>query len=115
MLAELIELMLREVSHLQILRSDHAAGQRRETAGKQLQQRRFAIPIGAKNRHAVVVVDAQRDSAQHRTGGLITDANVVESDNGRGQWPGRRGNLDGPHLVDGYRGAGLQLGQQLKP
>ncbi len=56
---EFVELMLREIGDAQTGRARHRALHGREPAGDELDQRRFAVAVGADQGDAVVVVDAQ--------------------------------------------------------
>ena len=66
---EFVELVLGEIGDRQLVGARHRAGERREPAGEQLHQSRFAVAVRAEQRDAVVVVDAQRDVAEHRLRG----------------------------------------------
>ena len=89
-------------------------GHRREPAGEQLHQRRLAVAVGAEQRDAVVVVDAQREPPQHRPARLVADRDVVERDDRRRQRLRRRRDLDRPHLLGDDGRDRLELGQQLQ-
>ena len=112
---EFVELVLGEIADIKLLRPRDAARHRRELAGQELHQGRFAVAVGAQQRDAVVGIDSQRQLAQHRTAGLVTDRHVVDRDDGRRQHLGRRRKRDRPHLVVDDRGRRLELGQQLQP
>ena len=88
---------------------------RSEAAGEELHQRRLAVAVGAEQRDAIVVVDAQIEPAQHRLAGLVADRDVVQRDDRRRQRLRRRRNLDRQHLLGDDGGCGLELGQQLQP
>ena len=71
--------MLREIGDLELGRAgDRAVLTAASLAGEQLDQRRLAVAVGAKQRDAVVIVDAQRQAAQHRPARLVADRDVVE-------------------------------------
>ena len=58
--AQLIKLMLREVSDLEFAGLCHAPLHQVHAAGQEFQQSRLAVAIGAQQRDTVVAVDAQR-------------------------------------------------------
>ena len=66
---ELVELMLREITDFEFFRARQYAAHRREAAGQQLHQRRLAVAVGADERDAIVVIDAQIEAPQHRLAG----------------------------------------------
>ncbi len=80
---ELVELMLGEIADLQFLGACDLAGHRRQAAGEQLHQRRLAVAVGAEQRNAIIVIDAQRDMPQHRPARLVADGDIVERNDRR--------------------------------
>ena len=98
-LVELIELMLGEIADLERRRARDRAVLGREPAGQQFDQRGFAVAVGAEQRDAVVIVDAQRQAGQDRMAGLVADIDVVGRDDRRRQQLVRRRKVDRAHLA----------------
>ena len=110
---ELVELMLGKIADLELLRARELSGHRRQPTGDQFHQRRLAVAVGAEQRDAIVVVDAQRQPPQHRPARLVADRHVVERDDRRRQGLRRRRNHDRPHLLGDQSGDRLELGEEL--
>jgi hypothetical protein len=112
-LVQLVELMLREIGDRQFVGARHFTRERREPSGEQLDQRRLAIAVGAKQRDAVVIVDAERHAAEHRGCRIVADGGVVDRDDRRRQQFFRRGKADLAHVLGHQRRDRLQPLQHL--
>ena len=112
-LVEFVELVLGEVADLERGRARHRAVFGRQTAGQELHQRRFAVAVGAEQRDAIVIVDAQRQPGQDRMAGLVADCDVVGGDDRRRQQLVRRRDVNRAHFVGHQCVDRLHLGQHL--
>ena len=111
---EFVELMLGEITDVELLCARDGAGHRFELAGEELHQRGLAVAVCSQQGNAVVVVDAQRQLAQHRAAGLVAHRHAIDRDDRRRQQLLGRRKRDRPHLVVDDRGRRFELGQQLQ-
>ena len=70
---QLVELVLGEDRDLELRRDRHRAGIGLQPPGDQLGEGRLAVAVGAEQRDAVVVVDAEGQLLQHRLARLVAD------------------------------------------
>ena len=96
---KLVELVLSEVSDPQTGSTRDGAMLGRQPFGKELDQRGFAVAVGAEERDTVVIVDPKRQARQHRMTWFITNIDIVGGDNWRRQQLGRRGYVNRSHLA----------------
>ena len=82
---ELVELVLREVADVDALGAVEPARERRELAGDELGERRLAVAVLAEQRDAVVLVDAQIETLQHRPVRRVSDRDILEAHQRTGQ------------------------------
>src|SRR5215207_5118110 len=102
--------MLREKSALELVRAGKSSRLWVERAGQELGEGRLAIPVGAEQRDAVVVIDPKREVAEYGPFRLIADGHVFHADD---RWGGallRVGEADGHHAVLRHGGDRLELG-----
>src|SRR5262249_5565329 len=81
---ELLELVLGEVADREVARSDALAGQGRDRAGEQLDQRRLAGAVRAEQGNAIAGIERQAHAVEH-TPGCIAGGDVVEAQQRRRQ------------------------------
>lgn len=105
--------MLREIGDRQLVGARHLAGEGRKAPGEQFYKCRLAVAVGAEQRDAVVIVDAQGDSAEHRCCRVVTDGGVVDGDDRRREDFLRRGKADLAHVFGDQRRDRLQPLQHL--
>ncbi len=108
---QFIQLVLREVSDRQLVGARHRARERLQPVGEQLDQRRFAVAIGAEQRDAIIMIDAQRHLGEHRGGRVIADRDIVERDDRRRQHLFRRRERNLLHVLGHQRRDRLHLFQ----
>ena len=94
---QLVDLVLGEIADAEFGRGDLAPGHRVETVGEQFRQRRFALAVRAEQRDAVVLVDAQVETAQDRLA-AIADIDVLEADD-RGRHLLRRREVEAGDVI----------------
>ena len=76
--------MLGEVTDPQFWPAPDFAGQRIQPAGQKFRQSGFAIAVRAKQRDAVVMIDAQVEMLQDRLVALVAGRNVIHGNDRRG-------------------------------
>ena len=91
--------MLREIADRELVGAGDMAGERRQLAREQLDQRRLAVAVGAEQRDAVVGVDPQGDAVQHRLFRIVADRDVVDRDDRRRQHLLRHRKRDFAHVL----------------
>ncbi|TWG79689.1 hypothetical protein L602_000600000890 [Cupriavidus gilardii J11] len=115
-IAQGLQLVLREVADLQALAMTQRACQRRQCVGQRLDQRGFALPVGAEQADALATLDRQREAVQdrHRRIARIAAIDAVEHHHriGRGV---RLAELEGKASGGMHRREPFHLLQRLDP
>jgi hypothetical protein len=75
---EFFDLILGEIADAQLSRRRHRTVHRGKLARKQARKRRLAIAIAAKQRDAVVGIEAEVEAAKDGLAYLIADRGIVE-------------------------------------
>src|SRR5690606_22155410 len=87
----------------------------RQLARQQLGEGRLAVAVRAEKADAVLRVDPQVETPQHRLAGFITDRRVLEAHQ---RWPHRpagRRKMERPHMLIDHRRDRLHPCKRLQP
>ncbi len=99
-LVEEVQVVLGEVSHLELAGAEQLPRKRLECSRQQTGQGGLAVSVGAEEGDAVVLVDAETEAAKHRPLLIVPHRGVVEAHQGgarRGRFQEAEGRLPLPH------------------